>query len=89
MNRWPLIRTGEWRSIGRAAIRPEFHGEFGPWLEIDTDNDGSYKMRLRALAWTKDQIVAESPTGKRAVWKNIRVTVVIQMEGPRPGLWMP
>ena len=44
------------------------------WLEIDTDNDGTFKMRLRALTWTKDRIVAVSPTGKRSVW--VRSAVV-------------
>src|SRR3954462_10061576 len=30
----------------------------GAWLEMDTANDGTYKLRLRAVSWTKDQIVA-------------------------------
>ena len=61
----------------------------GAWLEIDTDNDGSFKTRLRALTWTKDRIVAESATGKRSVLRKDGVVVVIQMIPPRPGLWMP
>lgn len=50
----------------------------GAWLEIDTNNDGTYKMRLRALTWTNDRIVAVSPTGKRSVWRVDRVVVVVQ-----------
>lgn len=60
----------------------------GPWLEIDTNNDGGFKMRLRALTWTKDRIVAESPTGKRSVWRPARVIVVIAPARPRPSLWL-
>jgi hypothetical protein len=61
----------------------------GPWLEIDTENDGGFKMRLRALTWTKDRITAESPTGTRSVWRIVRVVVVIKMVPQRPGLWLP
>jgi len=61
----------------------------GTWLEIDTGNDGTYKMRLRSLTWTKDRIVAVSPDGKRSVWRDDRVVVVIKMIPPRPGFWMP
>jgi hypothetical protein len=75
-----------WKSSDTPRVRWRVRG---PWLEIDTDNDGGFRMRLRALTWTKDRIVAESPTGKRSVWTPSRVTVVIQMVRPRPGLWLP
>jgi hypothetical protein len=61
----------------------------GAWLEIDTANDGTFQTRLRARSFTKDQIIAESPTGKRSVWRIGRVVVVIKMVPQRPGLWMP
>ena len=61
----------------------------GAWLEIDTKNDGTYKMRLRALTWTKDRIVAVSSTGKRSLWTISHVVVVIQMIPQRPGMSMP
>jgi hypothetical protein len=61
----------------------------GAWLEIDAKNDASYQMRLRAVAWTKDQVIAEDPTGRRTVWRISRVVVVTGMVPQRPGLWMP
>ncbi len=45
----------------------------GQWLEIDTTNDGTFQTRMRALAVTKDQVVAESPTRKRTVWRKDEV----------------
>lgn len=39
----------------------------GAWLEIDPTNDGIFQERLRALSFTKNQIIAVSPTGKRSV----------------------
>jgi hypothetical protein len=35
----------------------------GPWLEIDTANDRTFQTRMRAVSFTKDRIVVESPTG--------------------------
>ncbi len=61
----------------------------GAWLEMDTANDGTYKLRLRAVGWTKDQIVAVSPEGKRSVWRRGAVVVSIGPLPQRPGLWMP
>ena len=61
----------------------------GAWLEIDTGSDGTYKMRLRALTWTKNRVVAVDPAGKRSVWRDDRVVVVIKMIPQRPGFWMP
>ena len=61
----------------------------GAWLEMDTANDGTYKLRLRAVSWTKDQIVAVSPEGKRSVWRRGAVVVSIGPLPQRPGLWMP
>lgn len=61
----------------------------GAWLEIDTENNGSYHLRLRALTWTKEQVVAATPDGKRSVWRTLRVVVTTGMGPPRPGLWMP
>jgi hypothetical protein len=61
----------------------------GAWLKIDTTNDGTFQTRMRALSFTKDQIIAVSPTGKRSVWQIVRVVVVIKMVPQRPGLWMP
>jgi hypothetical protein len=75
-----------WKSSDTPKVRWRVRG---PWLEIDTDNDGSFKMRLRALTWTKDRIIAVSPTGERSVWRDFRVVVVIQMVPQRPGMWMP
>jgi hypothetical protein len=48
----------------------------GAWLEIDTTNDRTFQTRLRALSFTKDRIIAVSPTGKRSVWEIVRVVVV-------------
>ena len=59
------------------------------WLEIDTANNGTFQTRMRAIEVTKDRIVALSPTGKRSVWRNSGVVVVIKMVPQRPGLWMP
>lgn len=61
----------------------------GAWLEIDTANDGTFQMRLRALSNADGRIIAESPKGKRSVWRKDRVVVVIQMVPQRPGFWMP
>lgn len=61
----------------------------GPWLEIDADNDGTYKMRLRAVTWTKDRVVAASPTGKRSVWRVDHAVVAIVPIPQRPGIWLP
>ena len=61
----------------------------GAWLEIDTTNNGTFQTRMRPLSFTKDQIVAVSPTGKRSVWEIARVVVVIKMVPQRPGFWMP
>lgn len=61
----------------------------GAWLEIDTENNGSYNLRLRALTWTREQVVAETPDGKRSVWRTLRVVVTTGMGPPRPGLWLP
>jgi hypothetical protein len=61
----------------------------GAWLEIDTTNDRTFQTRMRALTFNKDRIVAQSPTGKRSVWRIDRVIVVIKMVPQRPGLWMP
>ena len=61
----------------------------GAWLEIDTTNDRTFQTRLRAVSFTKDRIVAESPNRKRSVWRIDRVIVVIKMIPPRPGTWMP
>lgn len=47
----------------------------GAWLEMDTDNDGTYKLRLRALTWTKDWVLAASPDGKRSSWRRGPVVV--------------
>ncbi len=75
-----------WKSSDTPKVRWRVRG---PWLEIDTENNGGFKMRLRALTWTKDRIVAESPTSERSVWRIDRVVVVIKMVPQRPGLWMP
>ena len=48
----------------------------GAWLEIDTTNDWTFQMRMRAVSFTKDRIVAVSPTGKKSVWRVDRVIVV-------------
>ena len=61
----------------------------GPWLEIDTGNNGTYSMRLRALTWTKDRIGAVSPTGKQSMWRVDCVVVTTGMIPQRPGMWMP
>ena len=61
----------------------------GAWLEIDTANDRTFQTRMRAVSFTKDRIVAVSPTGKRSVWNKDRVIVVIKPVPQRPGLWMP
>lgn len=61
----------------------------GAWLEIDTANNGTFQMRMRAIEATKDRIVAVSPTGKRSVWRISGVVVVIKPVPQRPGLWMP
>jgi hypothetical protein len=75
-----------WKSSDTPRVRWRVRG---PWLEIDTENDGGFKMRLRALSWTKDRIVAESPTGKRSVWRISHVVIVIAPVPQRPGLWLP
>jgi hypothetical protein len=73
--------------IWKSSVTPRVRWRVrGPWLEIDTQKDGSSKMRLRAVTWTMDQIVAESPTGEKTVWRIIRVTVVIMPIRQRPGL---
>jgi hypothetical protein len=61
----------------------------GPWLEIDTANDGTFQRRMRAIEVRKDRISAVSPAGKRSAWRNSSVVVVIKMVPQRPGLWMP
>jgi hypothetical protein len=80
--------TAEVSWIGSDTTRVRWRVR-GAWLEIDTKNDRTYKMRLRALTWTKGRIVAVSPTGERSVWRDDRAVVVIQMVPKRPGLWMP
>jgi hypothetical protein len=61
----------------------------GAWLEIDTANDGTFQMRMRATEVTKNRIVVVSPTGKRSVWRVSGVMVVVKMVPQRPGLWIP
>jgi hypothetical protein len=61
----------------------------GAWLEIDTANDGTFQMRLRAVEVAKNRIVAVNPAGKRSVWRVDRVIVVIQQVPQRPGFWIP
>lgn len=61
----------------------------GAWLEIDVENNGSYNLRLRALTWTREQVVAATADGKRSVWRTSRVVVGSWPLPPRPGLWMP
>lgn len=57
----------------------------GAWLEIDATNDRTFQTRMRAISFTKDRIVAVSPTGKRTVWRIGRI-VVVGMVSQRPGL---
>jgi hypothetical protein len=61
----------------------------GAWLETDTANDRTFQTRMRAVSVTKDRVIVVSPTGKKSVWRNDRVVVVIKMIPQRPGLWMP
>lgn len=64
----------------------------GEWLEIDTTNDGTFQKRMRAIAIdrTNERIVAESPAGKRGVWRYSSIKVVIKMERPKsPAVWLP
>ena len=61
----------------------------GEWLEIDTANDGTFQTRMRAITATNGRIVAESPTGKKSVWRKDRVVVVIKMERPKGSGWVP
>jgi hypothetical protein len=76
----------KWDGVATEDVRWRVRGA---WLEMDTDNDGTYKLRLRAVSWTKDQIVAASPEGKRSVWRRGAVVVSIGPLPQRPGLWMP
>jgi hypothetical protein len=48
----------------------------GEWLEIDTNNDGTFQTRMRAITVTKERIVAESPTGKKSVWRYTSVRIL-------------
>jgi hypothetical protein len=48
----------------------------GEWLEIDTNNDGTFQTRMRAITATKEKIVAQSPTGKKSVWSYTFVKVL-------------
>lgn len=64
----------------------------GPWLEIDTSSDGTFKTRLRVAAIdpAKQRLLAESPSGKRSVWDYTSVRITVGMEEPeRAGLWIP
>jgi hypothetical protein len=64
----------------------------GPWLEIDTSDDGTFKTRLRVVALdpAKQRLLPESPSGKRSVWGYTSVRIVVGMEEPnRTGLWIP
>jgi hypothetical protein len=62
----------------------------GVWLEIDTTNDGTFQTRMRAIAVKDGRIVAQSPTGKKSVWRPDRVRVVIEMVRPSPpGVYLP
>lgn len=65
----------------------------GPWLEIDTSNDGTFKTRLRVVGIdpTNQRLLAESPSGKRSVWgyESLRFTVDVGRQNPRPGYWQP
>jgi hypothetical protein len=86
----------EYGQVGRVEVGPAAENAAavpwrvrGPWLEIDTANDGTYRMRLRALTWTKDRVVALNPAGKKSVWRIDHVVVVIMPIPPRPGMWMP
>jgi hypothetical protein len=51
----------------------------GPWLEIDTSNDGTFKTRLRVVGMdpVNQRLMAESPSGKRSVWGYTSVRIVI------------
>lgn len=60
----------------------------GEWLEIDTANDGTFQTRMRAITATNGRIVAESPTGKKSVWRKDRVVVVIKMERSKGSGWV-
>lgn len=48
----------------------------GAWLEIDTNNDGTFQTRLRAITITPERIVAENPAGKKSVWRYTRAYVL-------------
>src|SRR4051794_35613094 len=38
-----------------------------PWLEIDATKDGTFQTRMRPLAVTKEQVVAETAAGNKIV----------------------
>lgn len=54
----------------------------GEWLEIDTNNDGTFQTRLRAITITPERIVAEDPTGKKSVWRYTSIKFVIKILRP-------
>jgi hypothetical protein len=54
------------------------------WLEIDTKNDARFETRLRALTVSKEQIVAQTPSGEKTVWQADAVKVVIRPVRPSP-----
>jgi hypothetical protein len=60
------------------------------WLEIDTANNGTFQMRMRALAVTHGRVVTESPTGKKTIWRTDEVRIVIEPVKPSPpGVYVP
>ena len=65
----------------------------GPWLEIDSSNDGTFKTRLRVVGIdpTNQRLMAESPSGKRSVWgyTSVRIVIGAERQNPRPGYWQP
>jgi hypothetical protein len=62
----------------------------GEWLEIDTNNDGRFQTRMRAITIMPERIVTESPAGKKSVWRKTSTRIVIRMERPKPpGVWLP
>lgn len=61
----------------------------GEWLEIDSNNDGTFQTRLRALTVTPERIVTETPAGKKSVWRYTRNRIVIKMVRPKGSAWVP
>src|SRR3984885_432250 len=64
-----LVLVGTTKGISGPAVAWRIRGE---WLEIDTNNNGTFQKRMRPIRVMKERIVVESPKRTKRVYKYSR-----------------